>query len=131
LPAAAITAWCRKLLGSRFAFGSFGFFGAAALADDANDDRVVRAVLDELDALRQLDLGQVNGVADVECREIDFDEGRQILGQAMYVEFGDDVVDQAAVELSSLTKCSGTLMCSSCVASTRWKSTCRISGLKA
>jgi hypothetical protein len=40
MPAAAIAAGCRKLLGGSFAFsGSFG--RAAVLANDADDDRVI------------------------------------------------------------------------------------------
>jgi hypothetical protein len=98
LPAAAFRAMCLKLLGSSFAFSGFG---RTTLADDADDDRFVSAVLGQLDTLRQLELTEVNAVANLERTEVDFDELGQVLGQTLDVDFGHDVVDQAAVELDA------------------------------
>src|SRR5574343_932559 len=97
MPAAAKYSGARELLGGSFAFGSLG----AALADDADHDRVFFAVLDQGNTSRQLDLRGVDVVADVQGAEVDFDELRQILGQAVNVQLGGDVVNQAAIQLDA------------------------------
>src|SRR5574343_1340634 len=97
MPAAAKYSGARELLGGSFAFGSLG----AALADDADHDRVFFAVLDQGNTSRQLDLRGVDVVTDVQGAEVDFDEFRQVLGQTVDVHFGRDVVHQAAIELDA------------------------------
>jgi hypothetical protein len=98
MPAAAITALGRELLGSSFAF--FSGFAGTTLADDANDD-VVSCMGNQLDSLRQLELGEVNAVANLQGAEVNFDEARQVSSQAVNVDFGHDVVDQTAIELDA------------------------------
>ena len=98
MPAAAITARSRKLLGSSFAF--FSSFAGAALADDADDD-IVSRVGNQLDTLRQIELGKVNAVADLQGAEVNFDEARKVSCEAVNVDFSHDVVNEAAVELDA------------------------------
>ena len=62
----------------RFAFGAFF---AATLADDADDDGVIFAVLDGLDALGQLELGDVDVFADVRAPTSTSMNSGQILGR--------------------------------------------------
>jgi hypothetical protein len=58
-------------------------------------------VLDQGNTSRQLDLRSVDVVTDVQGAEVDFDEFRQILGQAVNVQLGGDVVHQAAIQLDA------------------------------
>src|SRR5574343_1481054 len=97
MPAAAKYSGARELLGGSFAFGGLG----AALADDADHDRVFFAVLDQGNTSRQLDLRGVDVVTDVQGAEVDFDEFRQVLGQTVDVQLGGDVVHQAAIQLDA------------------------------
>lgn len=76
MPAAARKTEGRRLLGGSFALGSL----CAALADDADNDRIVFTVLDQGNTCRQLDLGSVDVVTDVHGAEVNFDEFRQITG---------------------------------------------------
>src|SRR5665647_1019648 len=47
--------------------------------------------LQEFNAVRQFDFGQVHGIANLQISQIDFEELRQILGQAAYIGFSQDV----------------------------------------
>ena len=95
MPAAASVARGRKLLGGSFAFSGNG---ATVLGDDADQDRVIGAMLNQLDASRQRNLRSVNIVANIHRAEIDGEEFRQIFGQALHFNFGLNMVDQAAIE---------------------------------
>ncbi|SPC08780.1 hypothetical protein CBM2594_A40103 [Cupriavidus taiwanensis] len=90
-------------LGSRrFAsgFAAFGGFrhGASRLRD-AGDGRVVVTVGDHGHALRQLQVGQVQGLAQLHRANVHFDELGQVGRQARHFQVIDDVVDQAMAQL--------------------------------
>ena len=62
-------------------FSGSNFFLGAALADDADDHRIVFAVLDQAHALGQLQLRSVDVFTQLERAEVDLDEFRQVLGR--------------------------------------------------
>ena len=92
------TSWLMSPLWVVIAFGSF--FGAT-LADDTDDDRIIGTVLDGLDPLGQFELGNVKVFADLEAADVHFDKLGQVLRQAVNVDFGQDVVHQAARQLDA------------------------------
>jgi hypothetical protein len=68
MPAAANAARGRKLRGGSFAFSGSS---AAVLGNDADQDRVIGAMLNQFDTGRQRELGGVDVVADIHRAEVD------------------------------------------------------------
>ena len=67
--------------------------------DRRRDDRIELAARHDRHARRQLERRHVERVADVELRQVDLDELRQVLRQARDVELGHHVADDRAVDL--------------------------------
>src|SRR5690606_6811264 len=83
--------------GGRVLLGAF-FLHARSV--DVGDCQVVAVGQGhQLDAFRQLEVGQVNDLTDFDFRQVDFDEFRQVLRLAGNFDFGDGVGHFAALLL--------------------------------
>ena len=56
---------------------------------------------DGADAFRQFEVGNVNRVADVDARQVDLNEFRQVLWQAGDIQIGQHVADNTGMQLHS------------------------------